>query len=162
MRPPLTSLLLLAAISIAIGSLLHLRLRQQFRGENLSEAAARPKIAHAQTLQLGWNIPGLLPTIAAVFEKEVRYLARSGPMLLTLIMPLFMLIIFRLGPASSLRHSNFFGYTPDMAFPSATAAASARAHQSRLQQLWAEVAPPACSFSMPHQSPFEIFYLARI
>ena len=117
----LTSLLLLAAISIAIGSLLHLRLRQQFRGENLSEAAARPKIAHAQTLQLGWNIPGLPPTIAAVFEKEVRYLARSGPMLLTLIMPLFMLIIFRLGPASSLRHSNFFGYTPDMAFPSATA-----------------------------------------
>jgi ABC-2 type transport system permease protein len=117
-----TSLLLFAAMTIAIGYVLHLRLRQQFRGENLSEAGARPSITtHAQTLQLGWNIPGLPQTVAAVFEKEVRYLARSGPMLLTLIMPLFMLIIFRLGPASSLRHSNFFGYTPDMAFPSATA-----------------------------------------
>ena len=116
-----TSLLLLATITGAIGYLLHLRLRQQFRGENLSEAPARPKVAQPQTLQLGWNIPGLPPAVAAVFEKEVRYLARSGPMLLTLIMPLFMLIIFRLGPASSLRHSNFFGYAPDMAFPSATA-----------------------------------------
>jgi ABC-2 type transport system permease protein len=58
-----------------------------------------------------------------VFEKEVRYLARSGPMLLTLIMPLFMLVVFRLGGhGSPLQHqSNFFGRTPDMAFPGAAA-----------------------------------------
>jgi hypothetical protein len=42
-------------------------------------------------------------------------------MLLTLVMPLFMLVIFRLGPANSLRHSNFLGRTPDMAFPGAVA-----------------------------------------
>jgi hypothetical protein len=56
-----------------------------------------------------------------VFEKEMRYLARSGPMLLTLIMPIFMLVIFRLGPMNSLRHSSSFSRTPDMAFPGAAA-----------------------------------------
>jgi ABC-2 type transport system permease protein len=116
-----TSLLFLAALTIAIGSLLHLRLRAQFRGENLSEAAARPTVAQAQSLQVGWNIPGLSQSVAAVFEKEMRYLARSGPMLLTLIMPIFMLLIFRLGPLNPMRHSSGLSRTPDMAFPGAAA-----------------------------------------
>jgi ABC-2 type transport system permease protein len=116
-----SSLFFLAALTAAIGSLLHLRLRAQFRGENLSEAAARPAVAQPQGLQVGWNLSGFSQPVAAVFEKEVRYLARSGPMLLTLVMPLFMLVIFRLGPANSLRHSNFLGRTPDMAFPGAVA-----------------------------------------
>jgi hypothetical protein len=51
----------------------------------------------------------------------MRYLARSGPMLLTLIMPIFMLVIFRLGPMSSLRHSSSFTRTPDVALPGAAA-----------------------------------------
>ena len=38
-----SSLLFLATLTLAIGALLHLRLRAQFRGENLSEAAARPR-----------------------------------------------------------------------------------------------------------------------
>jgi ABC-2 type transport system permease protein len=117
----LTSLLFLAALTMAIGLLLHLRLRAQFRGENLSEAAARPKVAQVQGLQVGWNLPGFSPSVAAVFEKEVRYLARSGPMLLTLIMPVFMLVIFRLGPMNPMRHSVPFSRTPDMAFPGAAA-----------------------------------------
>ena len=119
--PGFASFLFLVAMTLAVGTLLHLRLRAQFRGENLSEAAARPAVAQVQGLQLGWNLPGLSPSVAAVFEKEMRYLARSGPMLLTLIMPIFMLLIFRLGPLNSLRHSNSFHRTPDMAFPGAAA-----------------------------------------
>src|SRR5260370_31857120 len=42
-------------------------------------------------------------------------------MLLTLIMPIFMLLIFRLGPMNAMRHSNSFSRTPDMAFPGAAA-----------------------------------------
>ena len=114
-------LILLGALTLAIASLLHLRLRAQFRGENLSEAAVRPAIAPAQELQVGWNLPGFSQAVAAVFEKEMRYLARSGPMLLTLIMPIFMLLIFRLGPMNSLRQSGSFSRTPDMAFPGAAA-----------------------------------------
>lgn len=115
-----TALLFLAALTLAIGSLLHLRLRAQFRGENLSEVAARPAVAQVQDLQVGWNLPGFSQSVAAVFEKEMRYLARSGPMLLTLIMPIFMLLIFRLGPMNPMR-SNYLSRTPDMAFPGAAA-----------------------------------------
>jgi ABC-2 type transport system permease protein len=117
----LTSFLFLGIITLAIGSLLHLRLRAQFRGENLSEAPARPTAAQAQALQVGWEVPGFSQTVAAVFEKEIRYLGRSGPMLLTLIMPVFMLIIFRLGPMNPMRQQNLFSRAPDMAFPAAAA-----------------------------------------
>jgi ABC-2 type transport system permease protein len=115
------SLFFLAAMTVAIGSLLHLRLRAQFRGENLSEAAARPTVAQVQGLQVGWNLPGFSQSVSAVFEKEIRYLARSGPMLLTLIMPIFMLLIFRMGPLNPMRHSSALNRTPDMAFPGAAA-----------------------------------------
>jgi ABC-2 type transport system permease protein len=115
-------LLLLSGVTTAVTCLLHLRLRQQFRGENLSEVAARPAIpASSQAIALGWNLPGFSPSVSAVFEKEVRYLGRSGPMLLTLIMPIFMLLIFRLGPLNPMRQSGFFHHTSDMAFPSAAA-----------------------------------------
>ena len=117
-----TSLLFLGAITAAVGYLLHVRLRAQFRGENLSEAGARPTVTHVQGLQVGWNLPGISQIVSAVFEKEVRYIARSGPMLLTLIMPVFMLLVFRLGPMNSMRHqSNFISRTPELAFPAATA-----------------------------------------
>ena len=116
-----TSLLFLGTLTTAVGYLLHLRLRKQFRGENLSEVAARPAVAQIQGLQVGWELPGFPQSVAAVFEKEVRYIARSGPMLLTLIMPIFMLLVFRLGPMSSMRHSSFLTRTPDMAFPGAAA-----------------------------------------
>ena len=115
------SLLFLAALTAGFVALLHVRLRAQFRGENLSETAARPSIARPQGLQMGWNLPGFSQSVAAVFEKEMRYFARSGPMLLTLIMPIFMLLIFRFGAMNSLRHSSSFSRTPDMAFPGAAA-----------------------------------------
>ena len=51
----------------------------------------------------------------------MRYLARSGPMLLTLIMPMFMLVIFRMGPLNAMHHSGGLSRTPDMAFPGAAA-----------------------------------------
>jgi ABC-2 type transport system permease protein len=94
-------------------------LRAQFRGENLSEAGRRRAVEKRQGLSLGWSVPGFPPAVAAVFEKEVRYLARSGPMLLTLIMPIFMLVVFRLGPMSAARQGAFFARAPNMAFPAA-------------------------------------------
>jgi len=116
------SLFFLAVLTTATGVLLNLRLRAQFRGENLSEAGAPPAVAQAQGLQVGWNLSWFSQPVAAVFEKEVRYLARSGPMLLTLIMPVFMLLVFRLGPSNPMRPgSNFLSRTPELAFPIAAA-----------------------------------------
>jgi ABC-2 type transport system permease protein len=116
-----TSLLLLGLLVTALGALLHLRLRAQFRGENLSEAGARPAVEGTRTLQLGWELPGFSQAVAAVFEKEIRYVARSGPMLLTLIMPIFMLVVFRLGPMNPGRQVHFMTRAPEMAFPGAAA-----------------------------------------
>ena len=113
-----SSLLLLGALALAVGYLLHLRLRAQFRGENLSEAGVRRGLEKVQGQSLGWDLPGFSQAVAAVFEKEVRYLARSGPMLLTLVMPIFVLVIFRLGPLSSARGAGF-SRVPGMAFPGA-------------------------------------------
>lgn len=117
----LASLLFLSVITFALGCLLHIRLRAQFRGENLSEAAARPVVQQTQRQQLGWELPGLSASVAAVFEKEMRYLARSGPMLLTLIMPVFMLLVFRVGALNPMLHSSLVSRTPDLAFPGAAA-----------------------------------------
>jgi ABC-2 type transport system permease protein len=114
-----SSLLLLGALALAVGYLLHLRLRNQFRGENLSEADVRRVLEKEPGRSLGWDLPGFSQAVAAVFEKEVRYLGRSGPMLLTLVMPIFMLVIFRLGPMSPARGAGFFTRAPSMAFPGA-------------------------------------------
>ena len=51
--------------------------------------------------------------MAAVFEKELLYLSRSGPMLFTLIVPLFMLAVFR----SSGQNEGLFSYAPMLTFP---------------------------------------------
>ena len=114
----LSSFALLCAFALAIGYGLHVRLRAQYRGESLSEAAAASAPPLDRRLRLGWNLPAFATPVAAVFEKEVRYLLRSGPMLLTLIMPIFMLLVFRLGPMNSMRHSGgFLARTPNLAFP---------------------------------------------
>ena len=115
-----SSFALLCAFGLIVGYLLHIRLLAQYRGESLSEVAAASTQLD-RTMRLGWSLPGLSAPVAAVLEKEIRYLLRSGPMLLTLIMPIFVLVIFRLGPMGSGRSGNFFSRTPDMAFPSAVA-----------------------------------------
>src|SRR5580692_10517852 len=94
----------------------------QYRGENLTEVAAASASPRDRSLQLGWNLPAFSAPVSAVFEKEIRYLLRSGPMLLTLIMPLFVLVVFRFGAMNQTRHSGaFLARTPDMAFPAAAA-----------------------------------------
>jgi ABC-2 type transport system permease protein len=117
-----SSMGLLCAFVIVVGYFLHLRLLAQYRGENLSEVAAASAAPKDRTLRRGWNLLGLSAPVAAVFEKEVRYLLRSGPVLLTLIMPLFALLVFRLGALNSAGRSGAFLHrTPDLAFPVAAA-----------------------------------------
>ena len=112
-------LLSVLAITLLLGLLLNVRIHAQYQGENLSETAARPRENQKHPVRPGWYLPGFSQSVAAVFEKEMRYLGRSGPMLLTLIMPIFMLLIVRFGAMNALHHSNSF--TPDLAFPGAAA-----------------------------------------
>jgi ABC-2 type transport system permease protein len=114
-----SSLALLCGFGLIVGYGLHIRLVAQYRGENLSEVAATKTLPGDRPLRMSWNLPQLAPPVAAVFEKEIRYLMRSGPMLITLIMPVFALFVFRFSPASS--HHNYSGgflvHTPNLAFP---------------------------------------------
>src|SRR5579863_7493098 len=116
-----SSLAMLCAFALIIGYSLHVRLLAQYRGENLSEVAAASALPQDRSLRLGWNLPGFASPVAAVFEKEIRYLLRSGPMLLTLIMPIFVLVVFRFGAMNAARQSGFLSRAPDMAFPAAAA-----------------------------------------
>jgi ABC-2 type transport system permease protein len=113
----LGSLALLGGYGIAITWLLNLRLRAQYRGESLSETAARGQSREKSgVLPLGWALPGLSAPVAAVFEKEMQYLWRSGPMLFTLIMPAVLIVLFGLGPAGS-EGAGFLARAPAYAFP---------------------------------------------
>jgi ABC-2 type transport system permease protein len=115
-------LVLLFAYGLAILWFLNLRLRAQFLGENLSETVApRALRSEKEPVQLGWSLFGLPGPVAAVFEKELRYLSRSGPMLFSMIMPIFILVLFRLTPAHAGRGGGFLSNAPDLAFPAGAA-----------------------------------------
>jgi ABC-2 type transport system permease protein len=106
--------LLLVCYGIGFLWLLNFRLRVEYRGENLSESPARKALSGGfPAIRRGWNLPGLPGPVAAVFEKELRYLSRSGPMLFTLIVPLFMLAVFR----SSGKNEGLFAHAPQLTFP---------------------------------------------
>ena len=102
--------------------LLDLRLRAQYRGENLGEGASRAPAAAAGRMKVreGLALPGLSAPVAAVFEKDARYLSHSGPMLFNLVMPLVVLILFSFGPTGNPRHPGPFRNGPgfhEFAFP---------------------------------------------
>jgi ABC-2 type transport system permease protein len=106
--------LLLGCYGIAFLWLLNFRLRADYRGESLSESAGRKaSTSGLPAVRPGWNLPGLPGPVAAVFEKELRYLGRSGPMLFTLIVPLFMLAVFR----SSGKSEGLFAHATGLTFP---------------------------------------------
>ena len=110
------ALAFLGAYCIVAVWLTDFRVRAQYRGENLGEGVAREAVQRGQRSAAGgWSIPGFSGQVAAVFEKELRYLSRSGPMLLTLIMPLFIMVIFRAsGPSGG---GSAFARNPSLAFP---------------------------------------------
>ena len=118
-------LLFLTLYGVAFFLLLRTRFVAQYRGENLSEAAAaRPM----KTLRAGgkaasssWEIPWVSGAASAVFEKEVRYAFRSGPMLLNFVVPVILVIFLGITFRQQGRHGDFFSHAPDMAFPIAIA-----------------------------------------
>jgi len=101
---PLIALAALSGVllfTIAFLLVLHIRLRAQFLGEDLSEApaAVKPKSVSVKE-QAAIAAPGegaslsFLPaTVAGCLIKEIRYLLRSGPKLYVLIMPVFVVFL---------------------------------------------------------------------
>ena len=124
---------LLVSYGIAFLWLLNFRLRAEYRGESFSESARR-KVAPSglPAPRLGWNLPGSPARSWPYFEKELRYLSRSGPMLFTLIVPLFMLAVFR----SSGKNEGLLARMPGTHLPPGRRLLAVVADQSFLQQFW--------------------------
>lgn len=87
--PALEAISLLGFYALAAGGILGVRLRAEYRGENLSDAPSRKKIERRRGT---WLIDGSGP-IAAVMEKELRTLLRAMPLIYGLLAPLLMVFL---------------------------------------------------------------------
>jgi ABC-2 type transport system permease protein len=105
----LGELALIFAYSGAALGLLHIRLRQQYRGENPEAGSSRSASTPLENeVRRGWKLPLVSAPVSAVFEKEMRYFSRSGPMLFTMIMPLIVILLLWGGRRSVLQHQSEF------------------------------------------------------
>ena len=95
----LANIFFLLLYATAAALLLILRLRAEYRGENLGQAPAKITKAVPSRHALDGSGP-----IAAVIEKEIRYLLRSGVMLYQLFTPLFIVFIFSAHSTSPFGH----------------------------------------------------------
>jgi ABC-2 type transport system permease protein len=101
------SLLLLLLYATVVFTFLDRRLRAQYRGEN-PPGAGKARLEKDHVVRSSWRLPGIPAPIAAVYEKELRYFSRSGPMLFTLIMPLIMVFILWGGRKGFLQNQSGF------------------------------------------------------
>jgi len=100
--PTLAPVALLAAYGVLFAWLLRRRLLAQYRGEDLSESLApsRPSVPSAfrpapvsSASSASFASFILPPPVAAMFEKEVRYILRNSILLLTMVAPVLFLIV---------------------------------------------------------------------
>jgi len=106
----LRSLGVLGLYVLAAGAVLAVRLKAEYRGENLGEAPARKKVTQRENK---WLLDGSGP-IAAVMEKELRTVPRSMPLLFAMGGPLLTVLII----GTVLRNAtNPSGHQFVLAFP---------------------------------------------
>jgi ABC-2 type transport system permease protein len=116
----LGSLGLLGLYGVGILRVLSVRLRAQYRGENLSEVPKDAPVRPGNSgVRAGWDVRGVSGPTMAVLEKEFRYLSRSGPMLLTLVTPVIMLVVFGVGQGRP--GGGYLQRSPGFAFPAGAA-----------------------------------------
>ena len=122
--PALESLGVLGLFVLASGSVLGLRLRAEYRGENLGAAPALKKpapspakaipIREKAAVSAGNFQAGSSGPIAAIIEKEIRTLMRTLPLLYAVGAPLVLVLVISGGFA---RGGGLYGHSPLLAFP---------------------------------------------
>jgi ABC-2 type transport system permease protein len=115
----LASVAALVAYIGVFSTLLWYRFAAQYRGEELSEAAA-PRIAARRSSRAPATpdaLSLLSPQVAAVVRKEFRYLTRNGFVLVSLLIPPILVLLF--SSQFGGRHPSVTrrGVSPDMFFP---------------------------------------------
>ena len=99
----------LIATAAALGWLLSIRLRAQYRGENLSEGSREGTVRELEAPRAGWYLPGFSPGLGALVEKDLRYLLRNTSQYLNLAVPLILVFVFSLNGATRSQHRIFSG-----------------------------------------------------
>jgi len=104
----------LLAYTGVLAWLLAIRLRAEYRGENLSETQ-RPSVEAPSQVRAGWDVRGVSPTVAALFEKDLRYLLRNTAVYISLLAPVFIILVLSMG-----RHGNAHGRVTGFTLGSST------------------------------------------
>ena len=104
----LFSLALLGMYAAAAFWILHVRLADQYGGENPSGVEGPPAAKSSEMISRGWRIRYFSGPVTAMFEKELRYFSRSGPMLFTLVMPIVVVLVMWGGRKGLLSHQSGF------------------------------------------------------
>lgn len=86
----------LGLVGLALAWALGVRLRAQYRGENLSESPRPRATAASPAVHEGWELGGLSPPVAALLEKDLRYLLRNTSQYLALAVPLILVLLLGL------------------------------------------------------------------
>lgn len=121
---PLAGMAALLAWGAGVLSLLHVRLRAEYRGEPLDQSrrAARPAPARRAPAAASAAPPQLdLGAAGAIARKELRYLLRSPMMAFSLIMPVVLLLFFRFAGSPARHGRAAFLQGSGLAFPAAAA-----------------------------------------
>ncbi len=120
------SVFLLLVYSLGFVLLLERRLHAQFLGEDLGETQAPIAVARAAPLAAAPSaslVSRLLPgRVAALLEKEVRYLTRNTAVMLSLLVPLILILFFAVTWSTPRqRGQSPFPRWPELVFPGAVA-----------------------------------------
>ena len=91
--------------AVAFAGFYTIRLRAKFRGEDLGESAA-PSVRKPVAVRTAIPVPAvaapekgihlLRPAVAAVLVKDIRYFYRNTAMLMNLLVPLVVIVLFRM------------------------------------------------------------------
>jgi ABC-2 type transport system permease protein len=114
--------------AVAFAGFYTLRLRAKYRGEDLGESAApsvrkparvRPATPAAVAAAPAGGMHLLRAPVAAILSKDIRYFYRNTAMLMNLIIPLILIVFFRISAMNfagrSAPHSSIF--TGDFGYP---------------------------------------------
>ena len=106
----------LATFCAFLGWILSVRLRAEYRGENVSEARAEKSAAPAE-VRAGFSFAGLSPTVAALLEKDVKYLIRNSSVFLSLAVPFILVIVMSLSRGNAHDTAPIFMRSGTVLFP---------------------------------------------
>jgi ABC-2 type transport system permease protein len=106
----------LLAFCAFFGWILSIRLRAEYRGENVSEAPVQKSAAPAE-VRAGFSFAGLSPTVAALLEKDVKYLLRNTTVFITLAVPFVLVIAMSLSQGSAHDTAPAFMRSGSTVFP---------------------------------------------